>query len=755
MPDTYDTKPMTRGATGATIEAPKGADDTPVRIEATGLGRPLLAVLGLSLLPWLIVVSITAGPWATLHITGYAAMVISIGYCFVRLAFQSQSVETILLSPALGILIAASLGGLWLRFGLPLIWVPALWLIPAVMGGLYLWRDRSWVTRQTVGYGWALALLSLLVCLVYSVPAARNDAVLRRDGSFCWMYVDTQHFYAIAAGIKGDEQPPVGPGSATEPLLYHFASYVPAAAISRMDGLDLGDALVRVTRGASIWALVLSCFGFGTLLSLRATGETFGGIMSTAGLFFYGSLLSLFTNETSSASHVTGAILWTIRGVEVLADGGPFSHIILGHSVLHGMLAITAVLGLTLMFASREPKLQGCSYLLLLLPALVVPMNSVSALYCIGAVGILLFWPRLKSIQTWLTISAMAVLFVLTWKVMGYSHAPDAALATFNRNPGPQWWSLTVGFIIGLGFRLIGFRWIKRPFNDPVALLVLVTFVGLLGFTVFLRLATGNQHYGVYFLECMFSIFAFSRLRRDWWRASGRTGWVAEWLTVATWGMLLLGAGGILVGIAAHFRHHATGIEHFGPKVIVTFLIAALLAGTSALMKNEQPSAALSSIVMAILLVGFLAWITPWLNFGLGRMKMDIVLSQGEVQGLHRLRELAPPRERFATNKHEVDTLVDRRARSYGYAGLSERPVLLEGYLDREVTVLPWFTNMQDDNDRMFTTTDSSTLHNLTKTWNVRWLVARPSTDISLPRPLPGWLIEEKNCGSLKIYQVN
>jgi hypothetical protein len=26
---------------------------------------------------------------------------------------------------------------------------------------------------------------------------------------------------------------------------------------------------------------------------------------------------------------------------------------------------------------------------------------------------------------------------------------------------------------------------------------------------------------------------------------------------------------------------------------------------------------------------------------------------------------------------------------------------------------------------------------------------------ISLPRPLPGWLIEEKNCGSLKIYQIN
>jgi hypothetical protein len=134
---------------------------------------------------------------------------------------------------------------------------------------------------------------------------------------------------------------------------------------------------------------------------------------------------------------------------------------------------------------------------------------------------------------------------------------------------------------------------------------------------------------------------------------------------------------------------------------------------------------------------------------------MDVTLSSGEVRGLDRLREIAPPRERFATNKHDVDSLADRRARSYGYSGLAERPVLLEGYLDREVTVLPWFARMQHDNDLMFTTADASTLHDLARTWKVQWLVARPGTDISLPRPLPAWLIQEKDCGSLKIYQVN
>jgi hypothetical protein len=55
----------------------------------------------------------------------------------------------------------------------------------------------------------------------------------------------------------------------------------------------------------------------------------------------------------------------------------------------------------------------------------------------------------------------------------------------------------------------------------------------------------------------------------------------------------------------------------------------------------------------------------------------------------------------------------------------------------------------------MFSTTDPAALRGVANTYNVRWLVAPLGADISLPRPLSAWLIEEKNCGSLKIYQVN
>jgi hypothetical protein len=86
---------------------------------------------------------------------------------------------------------------------------------------------------------------------------------------------------------------------------------------------------------------------------------------------------------------------------------------------------------------------------------------------------------------------------------------------------------------------------------------------------------------------------------------------------------------------------------------------------------------------------------------------------------------------------------------------LSEHPVLLEGYAYQGVTALPWFKSLLHDNDLIFSATDPETVRAVAKAWRVRWLVARPGTDVSLPRPLPAWLVEQPDCGSLKIYRVD
>ena len=310
--------------------------------------------------------------------------------------------------------------------------------------------------------------------------------------------------------------------------------------------------------------------------------------------------------------------------------------------------------------------------------------------------------------------------------------------------------------MVGLGFRIMGFRWISNPLKDPLSLLVLASVVGLLAFNLLLKFEHGEERYGIYFLQSIFSILAFSRLTSGFWRRDERAKWVAEWLSVATKGMIFLVAAAVLLRIAVYAVHSDAWIASVRRQIIPCILLALLLAGASALMKRSPRFSTVgSAILMGALAVGFLGWITPWLNFGMGRMKMDVTVSPGEVQGLKRLGELAAPDERFATNKHAVDTLRSLPDRSYAYGTLSERPVLLEGYLYKSVTALPWFKTLLRENDLLFSTTDPETVHNIAKTWHVRWLVARPGTDISLPRPLPPWLVEQQNCGDLKIYRID
>ena len=265
--------------------------------------RRIPVTMALAFLPWIATVLFTAGAWGAVNFLGYVVIIFAVGYFVASMALPASArSQTILLAPALGILAISALTAFWLRLGLPLTWAVALWLGLMAAGAMSLWRDRSLWANSSIGYGGALVVLSVLIFAVYFLPGACNDAVVRRDGSFNWIYVDTQYFHSVAASIKNSDGPPKTPGTSTEELRYHFGPYAPAAAISRLDGLELGDAFARVTRGASLWALVLSCFGLGTLLSLKANGAKFGGVMSVAGLFFYGSLLSLFTNELNGSS---------------------------------------------------------------------------------------------------------------------------------------------------------------------------------------------------------------------------------------------------------------------------------------------------------------------------------------------------------------------------------------------------------------------------------------------------------------------
>lgn len=705
-------------------------------------------------LPWIVAVFAMSGPWAALGLLCYSFMAYIAGYGILGIAVPaSDRISAIVFAPALGILFVSSVAGLWLRLGYSLIWVPALWTALIFIGLPFVWTDRSRFKEKSVPYGASLVALSILVCAVFFYPSARKDAVLKSDGGFNWIYVDTQFFYSIAADIESGAQPPRIPGATALELRYHFAPYAPAAVISRFSWLNLGDAFARITRGASIWALLLSCFGLGTILSVKATGRKFGGVASVAGLFFYGSLFSLFTDAYNSSGYVTGALLFKIPEVDVLADGGPFSHLILGHSVLHGLICITAIMGLCLIEQSPAILQSPRILVLLLLPAMAVPMNSVAALYCLGTVGILLFWNSLGQVRSWGQIALAVSIFYCAWAIMDYRHSPDLVASSIDRHPQLLWWPLAVEFTAGLGIRLLGFRWISHPRKNPFAALVLIGSFGLLLFYGLLQLE-GNERYGIYYLQAMFSIFAFSRFTPEFWHGAERSRLVAEWLSVARLILVLVFSSGVLIGIIAMLLRHPTDIPFFRSKLLICFLVLLSLSAISTLLRRSQLPKIGPLFLMATLMIGFLAWITPWLNYGMGRARRDVSLTPGEVQGLMRFREVAARGELFATNKHAVDSLVADRERSYGYTALSERPVVLEGYMDHGVAYIPGFSTLLSNNDLMFTTTEPTVLRQLAETYHVHWLIARPGTDIELPRPRPSWLQEQSECGDLRIYKI-
>ena len=722
-----------------------------------GSERRISVAMGLVFLPWISVVFYTAGWLAALNFLGYALVVFTIGYGLISMALPAAArTEIVLLAPALGILAVSSLTAFWLRLGLPLIWAPGFWLGLIVAGALCLWRDRSSWTNFKITYGFALAFLSVIICAVCFFPSASTDMVQRRDGSFNWKFIDSQQFYSVAESIKDGSSPPKTPGTVTAELLYHFGPYTPAATISRVEGLDLGDAVARVTRGASLWALILSCFALGMEMSLKATGTKCGAILSVAGLFLYGPLLLLIPfNGPRFTSGLIGSLLSRTANEHLIGAGVPYDHFLGGQSILHGLVAITAIMGICLTKQARETALTWRGGTLLALPALAVPFNSLASVYCISIVAILLFWGRLREIRSWLLTALMLCLFFAAWKMMGYGHSGDAHLS-FNRYASAQWWMLLTWFLTSLGIRILGFRWISQPLKEPLTALVLTSVFGWLAMWLSLNMVDNAQTYGLYFLQSMFSIFAFSRIPSGWWHRSERLQLALDWLGVAKKGMMLLVVCGLLIGLGAYISHTKTGVSYFGPKLILAFSLLVFLAFVSAALKRGGSLTRLgSAALLCALMAGFLAWSPDWVKVGMGWTHTDVTYPPEEVYGLRRLGQLMVHGEIFATNKHDVAMNDFGRGRSYGYSALSGRPVLLEGYFSRGENTLPWFSDLFHDNELLFSTTDPDAVRNIARKWHVRFLVARAGTDIALPRPLPPWLIEQQNTGDLKIYRIN
>ena len=262
--------------------------------------------------------------------------------------------------------------------------------------------------------------------------------------------MDTQYFHSVAASIKNSNGPPKTPGTSTEELRYHFGPYAPAAAISRLDGLELGDAFARVTRGGSLWRLVLSCFGLGTLLSLKANGGKFGGVMSVTGLFLRFIAFPIHQRaewvQLRDWSHpFRDSQRHSSRRWRALQPSDPraFNATRLRSCYSdHGGMPDSKGAG-------NIPKLAR------------VHIGGAACVRCLSELGGCPLLPghsmhslvlgRLGEARSWLSITLMLGLFLGAWHLMGYSHSPDMTGATINRHPETYWWWAVMCFTVGLG----------------------------------------------------------------------------------------------------------------------------------------------------------------------------------------------------------------------------------------------------------------------------------------------------------------
>jgi hypothetical protein len=723
--------------------------------------RSLGGVLMAALMPWLLVAGLTGGPIVILNFLGLLALLAGLGLPVLRHGLQAERESTLLLSAPVGFILAAALLALAVQRGLPLTPVAAC-LAGLGLAGLVLQRRLLAAgLRAGVRHGLVYALLSLAVCLLYFLPGALHDGVPTRDGGMQWMYVDTQFHMAVEAAIKSPTGAPRMPGMAAAPISYHFAPFAVASALSAVTGLELPDAHARVLRGVGLLALLAAALALGRVLGRRLGNATGSGLAAVLGLFFYGSLSALFAPElNTSAPGPAPALLFEIPYAYVMHNGGWFSHLILGHSELWGGIGLAA--GLALLGERLPPgqpaRLRWDGFLLL--PALVVALNVMAGIGLVGVVaGILLLAGRGR-LRAW-TLAAVTVAAAgLIALGMGYVGSPSTSQVTVDHHFAAGAFTLWRWLFVGLGVRIIALLWLRRWREDPMAWALAMFMVGYLAVGFLLKDDfDSHQLYGPKFLQGIFSLFAFAWIgatypawRRGAWRITLAPSALRVALVLGLGSLALnlgvLGAGALglysLAGAGWSLRLAVAG------SIGVAVGAAVLLAVSRRLPRLWRP---LSSVMVGVCALGLLAWINPWTNFGLDRLHLEVALPGDEVTALQRLRGLAPPGALVATNHHEQADFLHRKGRSYGYRVVSERPILLEGWEYGEVFDRR-FSQVQRDNDLLFTTNDPDTARAIIDRWGIEYLVAEPGTDLPVARRAASWLQPLDVGGSVRIYRV-
>ncbi len=703
------------------------------------------------IIPYLVVILLFSGVRGSASFILLLSMCTGIGYFFLRCgaSFLHLS-DKIIYSCPVGFLILATVFQLSAYHGYPSVVIFVVMFVGSVPGLICFHRD-VWEKRKAPFQGSIAicAISAIVVALYFALPNSRN-VVLTQEGGLPFLYLSDCSL-AVVTNINTGFIPPRNPGFFGTPLVYHYGPYALAAFLSKAMCLSPSRSLFHVVQGMALLSIFVAAVGLSRSFMSGTGSSKFSIPFGLIGLFFVGSFTALFSGE----------ILPKLKG----SNDGMVNllHYMTSTSLLWAHVGLIAFLGVLLAYAKEKDKdlTEGRRWGLLVLPALLVTSNIFSALYALGLLTILLIWMDSLNVRNWLRAAVACILLLSimyansmlksTWSSAYFIEA-DASLS-LHRLFG---WT-----ILGLGIRIYAFQVIKNLRNDPRAVLVLVsTIVSMILYLIISdpiapEFGGETDQYFLIIWQGILGLFAMVTLSQIV-AAYFRGDLISLKNFIPDLSRLYVKLGIVFLFVAfiylvIELLMHTTVAYSIRTISFSFLLITAAWIAAKIYKSVERIQRIVGVIFLIIVLFSLSAWAPTVVRLGFLKTGIRSYLTPGEVKGLWKLRDISQPEDLVATNHHYI---FRTHPFAYGYSAISERQMLLEGWLFNNTSLCSTFKTVRQDNDLLFSTLDQDDAQKIVLKYGIKYVLCEPGTDIHFLPSNSNWLQQIGHSGSLKLYRV-
>lgn len=733
--------------------------------------RPSIGLVVLvSLAFWIALALASPGSlWLTAATTITGVILLGLGQTLLRLLGpQSLRESGALLSLPAGLITFAGLAQASHHLGWSIwpLWVVSVLL--AVPGVVLACRASNAYLRKRLPHGVLYIAVIVLVGAIYYLPKSQRESVETQDGAVQWIYPDSAYHEAIAAQIAEERPPLRNPGVFPAVLPFHYGRHALANAITQAFGLPVADSLARSAHWLALLALTSGAISLGWTSARTVAQRPLSGLLAIVLIFLLGSFPAILLSAGDSASRHSQKLLELPLGnSEMLLGLGDtcFIHFIDGASCLWAGVVTIAVVALLIQRAGDPASRRwGFPWLALLLSILGLASNGVAGLCCAATVMALALVENWKEWRVYALLFVAAVLFRLFQHAIGLDrNAPGSAARGVRELMMTTIRLCCSGFFVLFSFRAMGLLTLASGTRREKTVLLLLTLMSC-GLYVLLVL----EGYPIAILMIALSGFAAGPAAAILQSLlSADHAWDDIWLTAVRWYRrycLTIMVSAILLlpfGLYPLLRERSLQVT-YGFTILLPIIVVcsmALVWAAGRILSRKWIPSRRSAIAMSVALatVSLLGVLRTDLNYGWGWLGNTITLDGGRVASLRFLRDHSRRGALVATTHHDIEVPL-RKSRSYAYAALSHRLMLLEGWEYAYYAIrLHTFDleQVQHDNERLFTTHSPAEARKLIEEYGITHILVEPGESLGFDVGQTPWLRPLPNPGTLGILLVD